>query len=77
MVIGPTATIADPQAAVALASAAVGRSAPGTIFRADGVPLPLRPALTARHESDVAILALLEARVKERAAAGRSLADGR
>ena len=44
VVIGPTATIADPQAAVALASAATGRSAPGTIYAPMACRCRLRPA---------------------------------
>jgi formylmethanofuran dehydrogenase subunit B len=69
VLIGPNATSADPQAAVAVTTAHSGRSAPGTIFRMDGVPLPLRPVLSSEHPSDVEILAELEARVKALAAA--------
>jgi formylmethanofuran dehydrogenase subunit B len=52
-------------AAVAFTTAPFGRAAGGTIFRMDGVPLPLRPALVSPHPSDVEILARLESRVKQ------------
>ncbi|HEX4145386.1 MAG TPA: formylmethanofuran dehydrogenase subunit B [Pirellulales bacterium] len=63
--IGSSPTTGDDAAAVAFTTAACGRSAGGTLFRMDGVPLPLRPALVSPHPSDVEILARLERRVKQ------------
>ena len=60
---GPAAD--DAGAAVSFITAASGRAAGGTIFRMDGVPLPLRPALVSPHPSDAEILARLESRVKQ------------
>ena len=60
---GPTPGGAD--VAVAFTTAPFGRAAGGTIFRMDGVPLPLRPVLVSPHPSDVEILARMESRVKQ------------
>jgi formylmethanofuran dehydrogenase subunit B len=58
-------TVGDASATVAFTTAPYGRAAAGTIFRMDGVPLPLRPALVSPDPSDVEILARLESRVKQ------------
>ena len=58
-------TVDGASATVAFTTAPHGRAAAGTIFRMDGVPLPLRPALVSPHPSDVEILARLESRVKQ------------
>jgi formylmethanofuran dehydrogenase subunit B len=63
--IGPHATTSDPGAAVSLTTAECGREAAGTIFRTDGVPLPLRSVLKSDLPGDVQILTLLESRTKE------------
>ena len=61
--VGPTPV--DATAAVAFTTAPYGRAAAGTIFRMDGVPLPLRPVLVSPHPGDVEILARLESRAKQ------------
>lgn len=48
------------QATVALATAAYGIHTPGTAYRMDDVPLPLRPALDSPHASDGELLARIE-----------------
>ncbi|HTU25025.1 MAG TPA: formylmethanofuran dehydrogenase subunit B [Pirellulales bacterium] len=68
----------DSTAEVAFRTALVGRESGGTIFRTDGVPLPLRPALGAAGPTDVEILTRLERRVQElRASADRGKTPAR
>ena len=52
-------------AAVAFTTATYGIHTPGTVYRMDDVPLPLRPALVSPHASDVEILARLDRRVQQ------------
>ncbi len=52
-------------AAVAFTTATYGIHTPGTVYRMDDVPLPLRPALASPHPSDVEILARLDRRVQQ------------
>ncbi len=63
--IASGSTTGDEGAAVAFTTAAYGRATGGTIFRMDGVPLPLRPAQISPHPGDVEILARLESRLKQ------------
>jgi len=52
------------QATVAFASAPCGISAPGTVYRMDGVPLPLHPVLQSPYPSDYEILSRLEDHIR-------------
>jgi formylmethanofuran dehydrogenase subunit B len=52
-------------AEVAFTTAAYGIHSPGTVYRMDDVPLPLRPVMASPHPSDVEILGRLESRVRE------------
>jgi formylmethanofuran dehydrogenase subunit B len=53
-------------ATVAFTTATFGIHSPGTVYRMDGVPLPLRPALASPHPSDVEVLKRIEQRVISR-----------
>jgi formylmethanofuran dehydrogenase subunit B len=63
IVIGPRATAPDSPATVALATAKTGIHAGGTVIRADGVSLPLRPALASALPTDLSLLRALESRL--------------
>jgi len=52
-------------AAVAFCTAAFGINTPGTVYRLDDVPLPLRPALDSPYPSDQDVLAKIEKRILE------------
>jgi formylmethanofuran dehydrogenase subunit B len=56
IVIAPEATTSGSPASVALACARTGIDTPGTVIRADGVALPLRPALAASLPTDGELL---------------------
>jgi len=66
--LDPKDTPTTQQAAVAFTVATYGINAPGTVYRMDDVPIPLRPAFESPHPSDYHILDALEKRVKEIAA---------
>lgn len=51
-------------ATVAFLTAIYGIQAPGTVYRMDGVPIPLRAVITSRQPTDFDLLVLLEKRVK-------------
>ena len=53
------------RATVAFRTATYGIHTPGTVYRADGVPIPLRPALSSPLPDDVEIVKKIEARVRE------------
>jgi len=52
-------------AAVAFTVATYGINAPGTVYRMDDVPIPLRPAFDSPHPSDYDVLKNIERRVKK------------
>jgi formylmethanofuran dehydrogenase subunit B len=52
-------------ATVAFATSVPGIQTPGTVYRMDDIPLPLRPALAATNPSDVDLLAAIEQRVRQ------------
>jgi len=52
-------------AAVAFTVATYGINVPGTVYRMDDVPIPLRPAFDSPHPSDYDILTGIERRVRE------------
>jgi formylmethanofuran dehydrogenase subunit B len=63
--LDPKETPTTRHAAVAFTPAPYGISAPGTVYRMDDVPLPLRPAVPSEYPSDFEILCRLENRVRE------------
>jgi len=58
-------------ATVAFTTATYGINTPGTVYRMDDVPIPLRPAFDSPHPSDLEILSGIERRVKQLKAAAR------
>jgi formylmethanofuran dehydrogenase subunit B len=56
IVLDPKVTHTSRLARVHITTAATGISAPGTVYRMDEVPLPLRPALTSPYPTDEEIL---------------------
>ncbi len=69
----PKETPTTRHAEVAFTVATYGINVPGTVYRMDDVPIPLRPAFESPHPSDLQILEGIEKRVKELKAIG--LAD--
>ncbi len=61
----PKETPTTRAAAVAFTVATYGINVPGTVYRMDDVPIPLRPAFESPHPSDYEILVRLEKRVKQ------------
>jgi len=53
-------------ATVAFTTATYGINTPGTVYRMDDVPIPLRPAFESRYRSDYEILKAIEKRIRER-----------
>jgi formylmethanofuran dehydrogenase subunit B len=53
-------------AAVAFTTATYGINTPGTVYRMDDVPIPLRPAFESPYRSDYEILKAIETRVRQR-----------
>ncbi len=52
-------------ATVTFTTAVPGIQTPGTVYRMDDIPIPLRPALAATNPSDVEILTAIKQRVRE------------
>jgi formylmethanofuran dehydrogenase subunit B len=65
IVLDPKETPTVRQATVAFTTATYGISAPGTVYRMDDVPLPLRPALDSPYPSDEEVLRKIEQRLRE------------
>ena len=63
--LDPKETPTTRHAAVAFMVAVYGINVPGTVYRMDDVPIPLRPAFESPHPSDHEILSGIEERVKE------------
>jgi formylmethanofuran dehydrogenase subunit B len=63
--LDPKETPTTRAATVAFATATYGINVPGTVYRMDDVPLPLRPAFPSPLPSDLEILTRLERRVRE------------
>ena len=61
----PKDTPTTRHAAVAFTVATYGINVPGTVYRMDDVPIPLRPAFESPHPSDFDILKQIEHRVRE------------
>jgi formylmethanofuran dehydrogenase subunit B len=63
-VLDPKVTHTSRLARVHITTAATGISAPGTAYRMDEVPLPLRPALKSPYPTDEEIVARIRRAVK-------------
>ena len=63
--LDPKETSTTKAAAVAFTVSTYGINSPGTVYRMDDVPIPLRPAFDSPHPSDYDVLSALEKRVKE------------
>jgi len=61
----PKETPTTRAATVAFTVATYGINVPGTVYRMDDVPIPLRPAFESPHPSDYEILTRIEQRVKQ------------
>jgi len=53
-------------ATVAFTTATYGINVPGTVYRMDDVPIPLRPAFESPYRSDYEILKAIETRIREK-----------
>jgi len=62
----PKDTPTSRSAEVAFTVATYGINVPGTVYRMDDVPIPLRPAFESPHPSDYDLLVAIENEVKER-----------
>ncbi len=63
--LDPKETPTTRGAAVAFTVATYGINVPGTVYRMDDIPIPLRPALTSPHPSDFDILSGIEQHVRQ------------
>ncbi len=63
IVLSARQAAASSSAAVAFRVAVPGIETGGTVFRVDGVPLPLRPALASRHPAAEVVLAEITSRI--------------
>jgi formylmethanofuran dehydrogenase subunit B len=63
--LDPKETPTTRHASVAFAVATYGINVPGTVYRMDDVPIPLRPAFESPFPSDLQILTEIERRVRE------------
>ena len=61
----PKETPTTRHAEVAFTVATYGINVPGTVYRMDDVPIPLRPAFESPHPSDYDILTRMETRIRE------------
>ena len=68
IVLDPKVTHTSRLAKVHITTAATGISAPGTVYRMDEIPLPLRPALMSPYPTDEEVLKRIVAAVKRRPA---------
>jgi formylmethanofuran dehydrogenase subunit B len=63
--LDPKETPTTRGATVAFHTATYGINTPGTVYRMDDVPIPLRPAFESPRPSDLEVLTLLERRIRE------------
>jgi formylmethanofuran dehydrogenase subunit B len=63
--LDPKDTPTTRAATVVFKVATYGINSPGTVYRMDDVPIPLRPAFESPHPSDYEVLSKLETRVRE------------
>jgi formylmethanofuran dehydrogenase subunit B len=65
IVLDSAVTATKHAATVVFRTAVPGLNAAGTVYRADGVPIPLRPAIVSLLPTDEEILKKIEGRVRE------------
>src|SRR5438874_9312921 len=63
--LDPKETATTRDAAVAFTTATYGINTPGTVYRMDDVPIPLRPAFESPYPSDEKVLKAIEKRIRE------------
>jgi formylmethanofuran dehydrogenase subunit B len=73
IVLGSDSPIATGDPTVFVRTATFGISTPGTVYRMDGVPLPLREVLASSFPSDRAVLRAIEHRVRSLGASDTDL----
>jgi formylmethanofuran dehydrogenase subunit B len=66
IVLDPKLSDTAKVATVAFTTATYGINTPGTVYRMDDVPIPLRPAFESPYKSDYEILKAIEKRIRER-----------
>ncbi len=70
VVLDPKLSETAKVATVAFTTATYGINTPGTVYRMDDVPIPLRPAFESPYRSDLEILKAIEHRIREHQLAG-------
>ncbi len=65
IVLDPKASLTRDVAKVAFTTATYGINTPGTVYRMDDVPIPLRPAFESPYPSDESVLRAIKARVSQ------------
>ncbi len=70
VVLDPKLSSTAAIATVAFTTATYGINVPGTVYRMDDVPIPLRPAFDSPYRSDYDILKGIESRIRQRQLAG-------
>lgn len=68
--LDPKETATTRHARVAFCTATYGINVPGTVYRMDDVPIPLRPAFDSPYPSDETILLKIKQRIRELAVTG-------
>ena len=66
VVLDPKLSETAKVATVAFTTATYGINTPGTVYRMDDVPIPLRPAFESPYRSDFEILKAIEKRIREK-----------
>lgn len=66
VVLDPKLSETAKTATVAFTTATYGINVPGTVYRMDDVPIPLRPAFDSPYRSDYEILKAIEKRIREK-----------
>ena len=74
IVLDPKVTHTSRLARVHITTAATGISAPGTVYRMDEIPLPLRPALRSPYPTDEEVIRRIREAAARRPAWARSAA---
>src|SRR5205814_9898702 len=72
IVLDPKVTHTSRLARIHITTAVTGISAPGTVYRMDEIPLPLRPILKSPYPTDEEILRRIGQAVRKRPEIGRA-----
>jgi len=65
IVLDPKSTYTTALARVAFTTATYGINTPGTVYRMDDIPIPLRPAFPSPYPTDEEVLTAIKKRVRE------------